>query len=133
MARKSIQVKPGKDGWSVRRSGSIDATGKYSSKREATTVARRIASEQNLDVIIYERGRRFTEIRTSDPKSQRNDRMSVGRSGPSTPARSHRLRQNSLPEKRSQLWQEWAASHKKQTPALSDEAVSRESIYGDRG
>lgn len=27
----------------------------------------------------------------------------------------------------------WAASHRVDTPGLSDEAVSRESIYGERG
>ena len=28
---------------------------------------------------------------------------------------------------------EWAESHRRDLPLLSDEAISRESIYGDRG
>jgi len=36
------------------------------------------------------------------------------------------------PAEKSRLWREWAASHRDTTP-LSDEAISRESIYGERG
>jgi hypothetical protein len=34
---------------------------------------------------------------------------------------------------KSQLWREWASGHQKGTTVLSDEAISREIIYGDRG
>jgi len=37
------------------------------------------------------------------------------------------------PAEKSRLWREWAASHHSDTPPLSDEAISRESIYGERG
>ena len=37
------------------------------------------------------------------------------------------------PEERAQAFQEWAANHPKDTPLLSDEAISRQSIYGERG
>ena len=36
-------------------------------------------------------------------------------------------------EERAKVFQEWANSHRLDTPILSDEAISRESIYGDRG
>ena len=36
------------------------------------------------------------------------------------------------PEERAKTFQEWANSHRLDTPILSDEAISRESIYGDR-
>ena len=37
------------------------------------------------------------------------------------------------PEERARAFRQWAESHSKDTPLLSDEAISRESIYGDRG
>ncbi len=37
------------------------------------------------------------------------------------------------PQEKARLWREWAESHRPDTPLLSDEAVSRESIYEDRG
>jgi hypothetical protein len=37
------------------------------------------------------------------------------------------------PQEKAELWRQWAASHNSDTPLLSDEAVSRESIYGERG
>jgi hypothetical protein len=37
------------------------------------------------------------------------------------------------PEERAQAFQEWAESHRHDTPILSDDAISRESIYGERG
>ena len=37
------------------------------------------------------------------------------------------------PHEKARLWREWAASHNPNTPLLSDEAISRESIYEERG
>lgn len=37
------------------------------------------------------------------------------------------------PQEKARLWREWAASHSHDTPLLSDEAISRESIYGEHG
>jgi DNA replication initiation complex subunit (GINS family) len=37
------------------------------------------------------------------------------------------------PEERANFFEEWAESHQQDTPLLSDEAISRESIYGGRG
>ncbi len=36
-------------------------------------------------------------------------------------------------EEWSKAFQAWVDSHSTETPLLSDEAISRESIYGDRG
>lgn len=36
------------------------------------------------------------------------------------------------PKERARAFQDWANSHRLDTPILSDEAISRESIYGDR-
>ncbi len=41
--------------------------------------------------------------------------------------------QTATPEEWSRAWREWAASHGPGTPALSEEAVSRDSIYEGRG
>ena len=37
------------------------------------------------------------------------------------------------PQEKAALWRKWAASHNHDTPLLPDEAISRESIYGERG
>jgi hypothetical protein len=37
------------------------------------------------------------------------------------------------PPEKARLWREWAASHNPNTPLLSDEAISRESMYEERG
>jgi hypothetical protein len=37
------------------------------------------------------------------------------------------------PQEKVRLLHEWTASHSSNTPLLSDEAISRESIYGERG
>lgn len=37
------------------------------------------------------------------------------------------------PQGKVRLLREWTASHSHDTPLLSDEAISRESIYGERG
>jgi hypothetical protein len=36
------------------------------------------------------------------------------------------------PAERAKIFEQWADSHRHQTPLLSDEAISRESIYGER-
>lgn len=37
------------------------------------------------------------------------------------------------PQEKVRLLREWAASHQSTASSLSDEAISRESIYGERG
>ncbi len=37
--------------------------------------------------------------------------------------------QTATPEEWGRAWREWAASHRSQSPSLSDEAVERGSIY----
>ena len=37
------------------------------------------------------------------------------------------------PPEKVRLLREWAADHSRDTPLLSDESVSRESFYGERG
>lgn len=37
------------------------------------------------------------------------------------------------PEEKARVFREWAASHDPNTPLLSDDAISRETIYEDRG
>ncbi|CDM94111.1 MAG: hypothetical protein P5702_06595 [Limnospira sp. PMC 1291.21] len=41
--------------------------------------------------------------------------------------------ETATPEERAKAFREWAASHPRNQPSLSDEAISRESIYGERG
>jgi hypothetical protein len=37
------------------------------------------------------------------------------------------------PQERARAFREWAESHSRDTPLLSEEAIRRESIYGERG
>ncbi|HIK09590.1 MAG TPA: hypothetical protein IGS52_04870 [Oscillatoriaceae cyanobacterium M33_DOE_052] len=41
--------------------------------------------------------------------------------------------ETATPEERAKAFREWAESHPRHQPYLSDEAISRESIYGERG
>lgn len=41
--------------------------------------------------------------------------------------------QNRTPQERARAFRAWAESHSDNSPLLSDEAISRESIYGERG
>ena len=40
--------------------------------------------------------------------------------------------ETATPEEKAQAFREWAESHSQNTPILSDEAISRETIYGER-
>jgi hypothetical protein len=51
----------------------------------------------------------------------------------SLPPAPHEQASSLLPHERAKLFMEWAESHRSDMPILSDEAISRESIYGDRG
>jgi hypothetical protein len=132
MSRKSIHVQPSEKGWTLKRSDSGQTDDKYPTKREATKAARQIASEQDLDVIIFERGRTYTEIRTFDPETAGRRRRS-----PARRIRTASLKgtnnQDSSPQKKAELWRQWAAGHQPNGQGLSNEAISRESIYGERG
>jgi hypothetical protein len=41
--------------------------------------------------------------------------------------------ETATPQEWVRAFKEWAASHDSNSPCLSDEAISRESIYGERG
>ena len=41
--------------------------------------------------------------------------------------------ETTTPAEQAKFFEDWADSHKHDTPLLSDEAISRESIYGERG
>ena len=41
--------------------------------------------------------------------------------------------ETATPEEKAKAFRQWAESHVSESPVLSDEAISRESIYGERG
>lgn len=41
--------------------------------------------------------------------------------------------ETATPQERAKAYREWAESHRHDSPILSDEAISRENIYGERG
>ena len=51
----------------------------------------------------------------------------------STAGKERPFYETATPEERAKAFREWAESHPRHQPYLSDEAISRESIYGERG
>jgi hypothetical protein len=43
------------------------------------------------------------------------------------------IEQALTPQERAKAYRAWAESHSRTTPLLSDDAISRESFYGERG
>jgi len=41
--------------------------------------------------------------------------------------------ETATPQERAKAFREWAESHPRNSPCLSDEAISRETIYAERG
>lgn len=141
MPRKRIQVKPIEKGWALKRSDSKSASGIYRTKSEATKAARQIAREQNLDLVIYEKVGHLasTHHRGIDARIAKDSpRVMVAGSAGTAPTRSKQQKTESRASElsaaeKANAWREWAGSHSRKTSFLSDEAISRESIYGDRG
>ena len=48
-------------------------------------------------------------------------------------SQSRQFYETATPQERAKAYREWAESHRHDSPILSDEAISRESIYGERG
>lgn len=88
-----------------------------------------MATAQDLDVVIYEPGRNFTEIRTFDPNIKSLKEKSAGLYVKAPQIKEARV---ILPKEKAGEWQRWAQSQKPKN-TLSDEAISRESMYGERG
>lgn len=69
---KNQHVVPSGDNWSVRRAGSVRASGVFKTKPEAVTAARGIAKNQGADIFIHgEDGqiqRRETHSQTTSTK-----------------------------------------------------------------
>lgn len=69
--------------------------------------------------------------------SQMDQMLRDGRAGtmfpmPETGDGSKPFYETATPEEWSRAWREWAAGHGPQSPGLSDEAISRDSIYEGR-
>ncbi len=69
--------------------------------------------------------------------SQTDQMLREGRTGAMMPvpksAEGRPFYETATPEEWSRAWRQWAAGHHSQSPGLSDEAVSRDSIYEGRG
>ncbi|MGB9364683.1 MAG: DUF2188 domain-containing protein [Xanthobacteraceae bacterium] len=71
MSKKGQHVVPNGDKWSVRRTGAVRASGRYSTQREAVDKARTLAKSERTEVYIHGRDGRIRERVTygSDPHS----------------------------------------------------------------
>jgi hypothetical protein len=105
------KVKPAaKTGWAVKKSGSGHAIGYYRTQKEAIKAGEAISEKDKVNVVIFESS--ATSEVTPPSKSAAN---------------------SITPQEKAQAWRDWAESHTvRRVKPLSDEAISRESIYGDR-
>jgi len=132
MARKSIKVKPESRGWAVVHSGTTQPVGLYRTKEEATRTAQKIAREQNLDLVIQAGFGRYRTARGVNTHVLRGGAKGINPTVKMSAAAQPQERESEA-QRKARLWREWAGSHNTDSPNLSDDAVSRESIYGDRG
>jgi Uncharacterized protein conserved in bacteria (DUF2188) len=128
MAQRQIKVKPTSKGWQVIRGGSGSTSGHYRTKAEAERAARRMARNENSMLIVYSRAGKFTGKSSSDPRPPKH-RTHNG----NVNERQHASTLELSPKEKARLWREWTSSHSKDSGYLSEESISRDAIYGDRG
>jgi hypothetical protein len=78
-----------------------------------------------------EQERILAEVMQAGLIERAEDALNIGLDG--LKVRLALLRPNETPEEWIAKFHAWADSHSTSTPLLSDEAISRESIYADRG
>jgi hypothetical protein len=126
MSRKNIHIMPRPNGWAIVKEGSKRASAVHNTKAKAEAFGKEKARKDNVDLIIHAPIGRFTQYTEID------SRKTIDPRPPADFVTS--LRQNNLrPQDKARKWREWAASHSRKKQFLSDEAVSRESIYGEHG
>jgi hypothetical protein len=112
---KNIHVVPRKDGWAVVREGNTRAALVRQTKAQATAAGREIARRDMVEIVIHGPVGRFKDSGTVlDPHSPRSSDALA-------------------PQDKARLWREWAAGHPTDPNALPDSALTRETIYGERG
>ncbi len=76
MAAKSQHVVPKGDGWAVKAAGSTRATKVFDTQRDAINAARRIAQNQQAELIVHGRDGRIRDKRSygNDPFPPRDKR-----------------------------------------------------------
>lgn len=70
---------------------------------------------------------------TPEEQALLEEKVKAKRDEASGEAKQRHFQETSTPEEWIKAFREWAESHPRNTPPLSDEAISRESIYGERG
>lgn len=68
-------------------------------------------------------------IHSLTPKEKRLLELKIK---PDKEAQKRPFYETATPEEKAKAFRKWAESHSQDTPILSDEAISRETIYGDR-
>lgn len=125
--KRNIHVVPRPNGWAVVKEGGKKASTVHNTQAQAEASAKEKARKDNVDLIIHAPIGRFTQYTEIDSRKPNDPRSPAGTVTTS-------LWQNNIqPRDKARKWREWAASHARKKQFLSDEAVSRESIYGERG
>ena len=122
-ASNKSQSKATGTGWTLKRVDSRVSSGTFRTQSEALKAARRIAKTERTNVIILE-----TRSSQFDPTVAESTGSRVCISA----GTSAKLKSAISSKEKARLWRQWAESHSRKTPLLSDAAISRESIYGDR-
>ena len=123
MATKSTKTQQSKKGWTIMRSDSKLSLGTYNTQKEAIRAAEQIVRQENTNVIIFEKTSATSRGLETTTKKAASRRSTI----------KHKTTDRLSPKERAKKWREWAAGHSHKSPLLSDEAISRKTIYEDRG
>lgn len=126
MVTKSTKAQQNEKGWTIRRSDSKSSIGTYRTQKEAIRAAEQIIRQENTNVFVFEK--KPGAIRVSGTQTPLQETP-----GSKQSTTKQKNLSNLSPKEKSKKWREWAASHSHKSPLLSDDAISRKSIYEDRG
>ncbi|MDY7022496.1 MAG: hypothetical protein SWJ54_14270 [Cyanobacteriota bacterium] len=70
---------------------------------------------------------------TTEERLLLEEKLKANQNKPSEQSQEPPFYETATPEEWAKAFREWAESHPRNSSSLSDEAISRESIYGERG
>ena len=86
-----------------------------------------------MNVKLVESLAQIVQSLTPEERALLEEKLQANPNEPSQAGQNRSFYETASPEEWAKAFREWAESHPRNSPRLSDEAVSRESIYGDRG
>jgi hypothetical protein len=86
-----------------------------------------------MNIKLVESLAQVVQSLSPEERSLLEEKLKTHRENPSESEKERPFYETATPAERAKAFREWAASHPGDRPSLSDEAISRESIYGERG